>query len=222
MAVQMNYEQICVLRSVVDLMRAGQLDTNQHQGLPWQMCGDLNSARIDAGDNHFFVNIAGGSGSAHKVQKVDQFIAANLVHWVYAHRSFPHLNVVIRPVPQDTLQLVLDLKLESSASIYASMRGVDGVNVISTNFSTARPLTVARLKVVVKALLVGHHRSMFAALEVYMQGANFDAPGLSSHTILWNPHWQLPRGRFNKPSRRVRAKSGPEHPTMAYHLARGR
>ena len=221
MAVQMKYEQMCVFRCVLDLTRAGQLNSLQLQELPWQLVGELNVARIEAGDNHVFVNIAGGSGSAHKLQQVHHFLAANLVHWVYAHSSFPNLNVVIRPAQQDTLQLVLDLKLDSSSSIYVEMRGMDGVHVTSTYFDTTRPLTVARLKVVVKGLLKGHHRSFFAPLEVYTQGANFDLPGLSSHVILWLPHWQVPRGRFNKSHRRLRAKSAPEHPTMAYFLARG-
>ena len=132
MAVQMKYEQMCVFRCVIDLMRAGQLNSLQLQELPWQLVCEPNVARIEAGDNHVFVNIAGGSGSAHKLQQVHHFVAANLVHWVYAHSSFPNLNVVIRPVPQDTLQLVLDLKLDSSTSIYFEMRGMDGVHVTST------------------------------------------------------------------------------------------
>ena len=221
MAVQMKYEQVCVFRCVVDLLRAGQMNSLQLQELPWQLVGELNVAKMDAGDNHVFVHIAGGNGSAHKVELMETFFQANLVHWVYAHRSFPNLNVVIRPVPQDTMQLVLDLKLESSSAIYASMRDIDGVPVTSTYFDTHTPLTVARLKVVVKGLLKGHHRSFFAALEVYMQGANFNLPGLSSHSILWLPHWQVPRGRFTKPPRRLSAKSGPEHPDMAYFLACG-
>lgn len=219
----MKYEQVCVMREVVALMETGQLVTDDFQALPWQLVGETNVHRILGGENHVWVNVTGMSGCAHKFTLGRHFLANNSPHQVYDHRDFPWLSVVIRSVPQDTLRLVLDLKLESSTSIYAAMRDSSGQTVISSNFPAGVVLTVAGLKSVIKALLAGAtQRSVFAALEVYYQHNDLQSPGLSGNTILWRPTWQLPHGSFTQPSRRHNRKVGPEHPTMSYWLSRGR
>ena len=148
------------------------------------------------------------------------FSMGDLVHWVYSSKTFTHLKVIIRPVPDDTLKLVLDLKLESSTSIYACMRDLDGQPFVSASFSTAVPLTVGRLKTIVKVQLAGKQRSMFARLEVYLQHSDVYADGLASRNLLWHPTWQLPVGQFNQQRLRLCKKSSPEHPTMQYWLVR--
>ena len=220
MAFYQKYEQAVVEADVADSMVIGQFDFNQLQALPWQLVCESNVGRIHAGESFVFVNLTGVSGASNKLHLADLFVNASVVHWVYTSPSFPWLKAIIRPVPDDTLKLVLDLKLESSTSINACLRDLDGVPFVSTNFSTAVPLTVGRLKTVVKVQLAGKQRSMFARLEVYLQHSDVYADGLASRSLLWHPTWQLPVGQFNQQRLRLCKKSGPEHPNMQYWLVR--
>ena len=222
MAVHQKYEQAVVVQDIADSMMHGEFNHEEHQALLWQLVVDANVRRIDAGESFVFVNLTGANYAAHKVELDGMFSIGDLVHWVYSSKTFTHLKVIIRPVPDDTLKLVLDLKLVSSTEIYACMRDLNGLPVISTNFPVAVPLTVGRLKTIVKVKLAGHvlQRSVFARLDVYFQNSNVLADGLASGVLLWRPTWQLPLGRFNMQGKRCRKKTAPEHPTMNYWLAR--
>jgi hypothetical protein len=222
MAEQPKYEQACVVQGMVEQMESGQMSSDDHTSMPWQLVADTTVARIMADEGCVFVNLTGMPFSTHKMLLEHTFVVGNMVHWVYGHRSFPYVKLIIRPVPEDTMQLVLDLKLESSTSIHACVRGLDGQPVVRTDFPTSVPLTVSWLKTIVRGLLLGQGRSTFAKLEVYFQGSDVEADGLAARKLLWNPSWQLPLGQFNVQSRRCSRKSAPAHPTMDYWLARGR
>jgi hypothetical protein len=213
-----KFEQAVVTLEYCQAMEAGTLDAHQTESMAWTLVCDANRARLLNAEGHVFINLSGMAGSAFKMVLskvfVQTLLGLDVVHHVFTHHLYPEVACVIRGVPSEPVNLVLDLFLACSQQIRATFRKLEDEADVMLNIDlqTVRPITCSRLIVSAKCALFADGMSLFRTMNLYEQGSQVP---LSTNAVIWKPSWEQPRGLYVL-RRRFFQKRAPRHPSMAY------
>lgn len=210
-----RYEQIAVLKDVMQDVIAGRIHSDRLNIWPWRLMAQSNVDKLHGGSDHISVQMHGVGGSSHKLHQHTAIMIGHTLYLMFLHRSADVPGVMVRPIPEGQMSFRLSPELiscdEVLVHVHYAMTGEVFMPAIGCH--TEDILKVGDICAAIRNHMLAGGHSAFTKINLFFHSSRTPLGPLK---VIWKPGYDRPAGSYG-PLRRFLFKQ-PRVKTLEYYF----